>query len=111
MPLCKVTRQIIAGVSASDTLLFPACERTDKPFKSFGASNRSLDTGGINDFMHHDLRHTFAANMAKLDVRFEVSEKLLTHVSVSFGGNVGVYQRRKFKDEMCEAVRKRKRHC
>ena len=42
----------------------------------------------------HDLRRTFATNLAALGVRLEVTEKLLNHVSGSFGGiAVGIYQR------------------
>jgi hypothetical protein len=35
----------------------------------------------------------------------EVTEKLLNHISGSFGGIVGVYQRHGFLDEMRSAIR------
>ena len=91
-------------------LLFPARGHTDKPFRGFGASKLSLDKCGVEDFTHHDLRRTFATNMAKLGVRLEVTEKLLNHVSGSLGGIVGVYQRHEFKDEMRYAVTKWEAH-
>jgi integrase len=87
-------------------LLFPARGYTDKPFMGFGASKLALDKCGVRDFTHHDLRRTFATNMAALGVRLEVTEKLLNHVSGSLGGIVGVYQRHDFKDEMREAIAK-----
>jgi hypothetical protein len=34
----------------------------------------------------------------------EVTEKLLNHVSGSFGGIVGIYQRHNFQDEMRAAI-------
>jgi integrase len=109
-PTGTVTRQIIAEVPRLGVLLFPARGYTDKPFRGFGTSKLSLDKCGVEAFTHHDLRRTFATNMAKLGVRLEVTEKLLNHVSGSLGGIVGVYQRHDFKDEMREAVTKWEAH-
>jgi len=39
-----------------------------------------------------------------LDVRIEVIEKLLNHVSGVFGGVVGIYQRHSYMEEMRSAV-------
>jgi integrase len=47
----------------------------------------------------HDLRRTFASGCARLGTNLPVIEKLLNHVSGSFGGIVGVYQRHSFSDE------------
>ncbi len=47
----------------------------------------------------HDLRRTFASGCARLGVNLPVIEKMLNHVSGSFGGIVGVYQRHSFADE------------
>ena len=52
----------------------------------------------------HDLRRTFATNLAALGVRLEVTEKLLNHVSGSLGGIVAVYQRHDYMDEMRQAM-------
>jgi len=106
IPIGNIARQITAGVPRLRSLLFPARGHTDKPFNGFAASKVTLDKCGVKDFTHHDLRRTFATNMAKLGVRLEVTEKLLNHVSGSLGGIVGVYQRHDFKDEMREAVTK-----
>jgi len=48
----------------------------------------------------HDLRRTVASGMARLGVELPVIERCLNHVSGSFGGVVGVYQRHSFADEM-----------
>ena len=37
-------------------------------------------------------------------MRLEVTEKLLNHISGSFGGIVGIYQRHNYKDEMRAAI-------
>ena len=110
IPIGNVTRQIIADVPRLGSLLFPARGYADRPFTSFGVRKIALDECGVKDFTHHDLRRTFATNMAKLGVRLEVTEKLLNHVSGSLGGIVGVYQRHDFKDEMREAVTKWEAH-
>ena len=106
IPTGNLARQIIADVPRLGSLLFPARGHTDKPFIGFGASKLALDKCGVKGFTHHDIRRTFATNMAKLGVRVEVTEKLLNHVSGSLAGIVGVYQRHDFKDEMREAIEK-----
>jgi integrase len=52
----------------------------------------------------HDLRRTAASGMARLGVALPVIERALNHVSGSFGGIVGVYQRHTFEKEMREAL-------
>lgn len=47
----------------------------------------------------HDLRRTMASGMARLGIPLHVVEKLLNHISGSFGGIVGVYQRHDFAGE------------
>lgn len=64
------------------------------------------ETIGVKDWTLHDLRRTYATNMARLGVPLQVIEKLLNHVSGSFGGIVGVYQKHRYWDEQVEAVTK-----
>ena len=52
----------------------------------------------------HDLRRTVATGMAKLGVDLPVIERVLNHVSGSFAGIVGVYQKHKYQDEMRKAL-------
>jgi integrase len=104
IPLGAMARRLIEETPRHSSLLFPARGHTTKPFNGFGASKESLDKCGVENFVHHDLRRTFATNMARLGVRLEVTEKLLNHVSGSMGGIVGVYQRHEYMDEMREAI-------
>ena len=53
----------------------------------------------------HDLRRTFATNMQRLGVRFEVTEALLNHTSGARSGVAGVYQRHDWGPEKQEAIR------
>jgi integrase len=58
----------------------------------------------------HDIRRTVASGMARLGVNLPVIEKLLNHVSGSFAGIVGVYQRHSFADEKRPAMQTWARH-
>jgi len=52
----------------------------------------------------HDLRRSVASGMAKLGIRLPVIERCLNHVSGSFRGIVGVYQRHDFAAEKRHAL-------
>jgi integrase len=54
----------------------------------------------------HDLRRTAASGMARLGIGLSVIEKVLNHVSGSFAGIVGVYQRHEFADEKRQALQR-----
>ncbi|MBR1024989.1 tyrosine-type recombinase/integrase [Bradyrhizobium viridifuturi] len=54
----------------------------------------------------HDLRRTFATNLAALGTPIHVTERLLNHVSGSQSGIVSVYRRYDFAKEMREVVDK-----
>lgn len=54
----------------------------------------------------HDLRRTVVSGMARLGVALPVVERVVNHVSGSFAGIVGVYQRHDFADEKREALEK-----
>ncbi len=47
----------------------------------------------------HDLRRTMASGMARIGISLPVIERCLNHISGSFGGIVGVYQRHEYRDE------------
>jgi integrase len=52
----------------------------------------------------HDLRRSTASGMARLGINLPVIEKVLNHVSGSFAGIVGVYQRHNFAGEKRTAL-------
>jgi hypothetical protein len=64
------------------------------------AGPRSIST----PFVIHDLRRSVASGMARLGINLPVIERVLNHVSGSFAGIVGVYQRHDFADEKREIV-------
>ena len=84
-----------------------------KPINGFGKGRQRLDalTGTCTPpWVLHDLRRTVAGGMARLGIGLPVIEKVLNHVSGSFAGIVGVYQRYEFADEKRAALAKWAEH-
>ncbi len=83
------------------------------PLTGCHALKRRLDAlmpAGTPPWVFHDVRRTVASGMARLGVNLPVIEKLLNHVSGSFAGIVGVYQRHSFADEKRAAMQVWARH-
>lgn len=84
----------------------------ETPPSGFSRAKKRLDdaitklAGGspIPPFTLHDLRRTAVSGMARLGVSLPVIERCVNHVSGSFAGVVGTYQRHQFADEMREAM-------
>jgi integrase len=89
---------------------FPIGELTKQYFLSvkyngWSKAKTALDNAsGVTDWTFHDLRRTFATNHARLGTPIHVVEKLLNHVSGSFSGVAGIYNRYSYLTEMKEAV-------
>jgi integrase len=58
----------------------------------------------------HDIRRSVASSLARLGINLPVIEKVLNHVSGSFGGIAGVYQRHGFEAEKRHALDSWARH-
>jgi integrase len=55
-------------------------------------------------FTLHDLRRSVASGLARIGVPVTVAEKVLNHISGSFGGITGIYQRHTFDGEKKSAL-------
>ncbi len=91
----------------SDTFVFSL--NGTAPIKGFGRAKDYVDALMPADtpaWIFHDLRRTVASGMARLGVSLAVIEKILNHVSGSFAGIVGVYQRHEFSEEKRQALEK-----
>ena len=90
--------------------LFPAARDRikGKPatvFNGWGKPKATFDElCKVTDWQLHDLRRTFASKLAALGVSLPTIEKLLNHVSGSFGDIVAVYQRHNWLPEMRSAI-------
>jgi integrase len=92
-----------------DTYVFTTNGRS--AVSGFSKAKKALDLAmaevagkPVAKFRLHDLRRTFVSGLAALGVALPVIERLVNHISESFGGVQGIYQRHKFEDEMREAL-------
>jgi integrase len=115
LTLPQLARDIIAAVpvppQGSSEFVFTANGRT--PVSGFSKPKRHLDAEmtkiagkPVAPFRVHDLRRTFASGLAALGIPLPIIEKTLNHISGSFGGVQGIYQRYEFSDEMEEALQR-----
>lgn len=111
IPLAPLAVEILRAQRpfADSPFLFSARGR---PPSGFAKAKERLDksvtkqNGGkpIEHWTFHDLRRTAASGMAKIGVDLPVIEKVLNHVSGSFAGIVGIYQRHDFAAEKRAAL-------
>ena len=79
--------------------------RYDNRFDGWSKSKRELDqVCSIAHWTLHDLRRTFATNLAGLGVAPHVIERLLNHVSGTISGIAAVYNHHAYLDEMRVAI-------
>lgn len=77
----------------------------DRPYNGYNSHHRELlKISETRDWTLHDLRRTFATNLAALGVPIHVAEKLLNHVSGALSGVAGIYNRHSYWDEQVAAV-------
>lgn len=111
MPIGTLTKSIVDNLPHQEDLLFPA-QRGDKVFGGWSKQKQEFDRKILEEghviapWTLHDLRRTFATNLAALAVRLEVTERLLNHISGSLGGLVDVYQKHNWMPEMRDAIEK-----
>ena len=102
IPFSDLTASILAALP-TEGLLFPARGKTTA-FNGFSKSTAKLYAlCDIPPFTLHSLRRTYATMLQSQGVRLEVTERLLSHVSGSLGGIVGLYQRHSYEPEMRQA--------
>ncbi len=77
----------------------------NRPLSNLERHKKSLaEKSQVSDWTLHDLRRTFATNLAALGVEIHVTEKLLNHVSGSLSGVAGIYNRFAYWDKQVAAV-------
>lgn len=114
VPLNEILVRELGGLSSRPGwprtgLVFSTTGRT--PISGFSGAKKRLDielrrfTGAaLTEWRLHDLRRTFATHLQRLNVRFEVIEALLNHVSGARSGVAGVYQRHDWGPEKVRAM-------
>ena len=99
-PIGTLTKEIIGTIPDTGDLLFPG--RDSGHFKGFSKSKAAFDPLS-EQWQLHDLRRTFASKHAEIGTPIHIIEKLLNHVSGTFAGVVGTYNRHTYLPEMREA--------
>jgi integrase len=105
VPLSALARNIIADVAriAESPFVFTVTGRS--PVSGFSKAKARLDDAmNIPPWRTHDIRRTVASGLQRLGVPLPVTEKILNHISGSFAGIVGVYQRHAYEEEQRVAL-------
>jgi integrase len=105
LPISPLTWSVLEPLlKTSDDLLLPG-KRKNSLFTAWSKASATLwQITDIEGATLHDIRRTVASNMGALGIRLEVIERILNHVSGSFGGVAGTYQRYEFMPEMRDAM-------
>ena len=116
IPLSRQARDLIAGVHRVAGAGYVFTTNGSTPVSGWSKTKKRLDArmleaaraedakAVIPPFTIHDLRRTAAAGLQRLGVPLPVTERVLNHVSGSFGGIVGVYQRHEYAEERRDAL-------
>jgi integrase len=128
VPLTPAVLEILEGLApiakkTNSEYVFPARGKPEQSYTGYSKGKRELDAAfnakrreeatanGESpdeiedpDWTLHDLRRTAATRMAELGILPHVVERVLNHVSGTFGRVAGIYNRFQYVDEMRDAL-------
>jgi integrase len=105
-PYGDMTAQLLEATPNLNTFLFPARSNGAARFSNWTKCKNHLDRScAIAPWRLHDLRRTFATNLASLGTPPHVVERLLNHSSGTISGIAAIYNRFQYMDEMRAAVK------
>lgn len=91
--------------------LFLATGSDKEPYNGFTYHLKQLQKASkTKDWTLHDLRRTFVSLHAEIGTPIHIAEKLVNHVSGTFGGVRGIYDRYTYLDEMRAACLAYEKH-
>ena len=108
VPLSVTARDLLRRIPRTGSAyVFPARGKPKQPYAGYSKGKRELDAAaGLHDWTLHDIRRTAATGMARLGIAPHIVERVLNHVSGTFAGVAGIYNRFRYEDEMREALNK-----
>jgi integrase len=112
VPLPPLAQEIIANAPRVEGSYVFTTTGTS-PISGWSKCKRALDEQmgpGVPSWRLHDLRRTCASGMQRLGVRIEVVERALNHISGSYGGVAGIYQRDPMHEETSAAMLRWSQH-
>lgn len=106
LPLSAAALAILKAIPRlSDDRVFPSRYHDTNAISGFSRAKGRFDKlSSVTDWTIHDLRRTVTTGLARMRVPPHVCEKILNHVSGTFAGVAGVYNRFEYQDEMREAL-------
>jgi integrase len=105
IPIGSMAVNVIENIERRSPMLFPAEGHDDRPFAAWSSAFLRLEAlSGCSNFTLHDLRRTFATELASLGVAIHVIEKLLNHSSGQISGVAAIYNRFSYAKEMRVAI-------
>jgi len=106
LPLSDAAMAILRSVPRlSDERVFPARNNDTNAISGFTRAKLRFDKlSGVAEWTIHDIRRTVATGLAQLGVAPHVIERVLNHISGTFAGVAGVYNRFQYQDEMRAAL-------
>ncbi|MCP4124757.1 MAG: tyrosine-type recombinase/integrase [Bacteroidetes bacterium] len=108
-PYGTMTKQLLETIPHTSEYLFTG--RFEGVFNGYSKCKKRFDKElDIEHYTLHDLRRTFASTHARLGTPIQVVEKMLNHVSGSFAGVTGIYNRYSYQGEMREACINYEKH-
>lgn len=113
VPLSPPALEILQSIPRlHEQFVFPAKGRTNTSFSGFGKCKQRLDLliaaanqEPLAPWKLHDLRRTADTGMAALGTQPHVIERVLNHISGTFAGVAGTYNRYDYLDEMRDALK------
>ena len=112
LPLTNAATAVLESApKLSEEKVFPARGNGDNAISGFTRAKLRIDKlSGVTGWTFHDLRRTVATGMAQIGVAPHVIERILNHVSGTFAGVAGVYNRFQYLPEMRDALDRWSRH-
>lgn len=106
VPLSPSALALLASIPRmTSPFVFPARGKPNQPYSGYSKGKRELDAAAdLHDWTLHDIRRTAATGMARLGIAPHVVERVLNHVSGTFSGVAGIYNRFRYEDEMRAAL-------
>jgi len=109
-PIGAMAKKILGEIPKGVGYLFPA-RRRETPFTGFSPCKAGLDAETrVKNWTLHDLRRTFATNLAGLGVAPHVIERLLNHITGSLSPIALRYNKAKYDNEMRDALELWEKH-
>jgi integrase len=103
-PIGPMTQSLIGNLPRDGDFLFMGRVK-GQPYNGWGKHKTEFEkVCGVKGWTLHDLRRTFATNLAALGTPIHVTEKLLNHVSGTMSGIVSVYQQHNYEKECRVAI-------